>query len=110
MCLIYGPVCNSEDGLDTSNKNEIKQEYVYEDDVSAEEAAKKERTWLSEEDEDCHGPQCPKAQKAQRQEKSVRIGGLKWRFGQMYCGTKRISTGFIKGAGRSVTNMSSFSK
>jgi len=49
----------------------------YENDVSAEEAAKKEGARLSKEDEDHHGSERPETQEAQRQEAFVRVGGSK---------------------------------
>ena len=48
---------------------------IYEDDLSAEKAAKEERARIPQEDEDQQWPQCPEAEKDQGQETPVGIKG-----------------------------------
>ena len=56
-------------------ENWKRQEKTYEDDVSAEEAAKKKGAWVSQKDEDQKRSGRPEKQKAKRKKAPFRISG-----------------------------------
>jgi hypothetical protein len=57
----------------TACKQESKEVFTYENDLSAEEKAEKERAWLQKENEDKKRQKCAQEKKSTRKKEAVRL-------------------------------------